>query len=136
VVSAIARGRAARGEPADRLDAVAARHPQVHQHDVGVVLGGERDRLLAVGGGADELDPVEQPEQRAEALADDALVVGEQDADHAGSHSSTGSRRRWDRRQAPPSSSARSAHAGQPVARAADRHGRAVRDPTPAVVVS
>ena len=66
-----------------------ARHPQVHQHDVGVVLGGERDRLLAVGGGADELDPVEQPEQRAEALADDALVVGEQDADHAGSHSST-----------------------------------------------
>ena len=33
--------------------------------------------------------PVEQPEQRAEPLAHDALVVGEQDADHAGSHSST-----------------------------------------------
>ena len=54
----------------------------------GLVLGGERDRLLAVGGGADELDPVEQPEQRAEALADDALVVGQQDP-YAGSHSST-----------------------------------------------
>ena len=53
------------------------------------MLGGERERLLAVGGGADELDPVEQPEQRPEALADHALVVGEQDADHAGSHSST-----------------------------------------------
>ena len=38
---------------------------------------------------ADQLDPVEQPEQRAEPLADHALVVGEHDADHAGSHSST-----------------------------------------------
>ena len=69
----------------------------------------KRERLLAVGGGADELDPVEQAEQGAEALADDALVVGEQDADHAGSHSSTrkpsvvGSAR-----SRPPSSSARS----------------------------
>ena len=74
-MSAIAGTR----EAADRLDAVHARHPQVHQHDVGGVLGGERERLLAVGRGADELDPVEQAEQRAEALAHDALVVGEQD---------------------------------------------------------
>ena len=48
------------------------------------------ERLLAVGRGGHQLDPVEQPEQRAQALAHDALVVGEQDADHcAGSHSST-----------------------------------------------
>ena len=91
MVSAIARGRSPqRGEPPDRLDPVHARHPQVHQHHVGVVAAGELDRLLAVRGGADQLDPVEQPEQRAEALADHALVVGEQDADHvSGSHSST-----------------------------------------------
>ena len=49
---------------------------------------GERERLLAVGRGPDELDPVEQAEQRAEALADHALVVGEQDP-YRGSHSST-----------------------------------------------
>ena len=73
------------------------------------MLGGERDRLLAVGGRADELDAVEQAEQRPEPLAHDPLVVGEQDADHAGSHSSTrkpsavGSAHRR-----PPSSSARS----------------------------
>ena len=73
------------------------------------MLGGERERLLAVGRRAHELDPVEQAEQRPEPVADDALVVGEQHTDHAGSHSSTrkpspvgpASRR-------PPSSSARS----------------------------
>ena len=55
----------------------------------GRARAGERDGLLAVGGGPDHLDAVEQAEQRAEALAHDALVVGEQHADHAGSHSST-----------------------------------------------
>ena len=54
-----------------------------------VARGGERHGLLAVRRGTDELDAVEQPEQRAEALADHALVVGEHHADHAGSHSST-----------------------------------------------
>ena len=69
----------------------------------------KRQSLLAVGGGADELDPVQQTEQRAEALPDHALVVRQQHADHAGSHSSTtkpsvvGSAR-----SRPPSSSARS----------------------------
>ena len=53
------------------------------------MLGGEVERLLAVGRGADELDPRQQPEQRAEALADHALVVGEENAYFAGSHSST-----------------------------------------------
>ena len=84
------RAGAAGGQPPDRLDAVHPRHPQVHQHDIRVVLGGERERLLAVGRGGHQLDPVEQPEQRAQALAHDALVIGEQDPDHcAGSHSST-----------------------------------------------
>ena len=68
--------QAARG-----LDPVDARHAQVHEHDLGPVLGAERERLLAVGRGGHELDAVEQPEQRADALAHEALVVGEQDAD-------------------------------------------------------
>ena len=57
--------------------------------------GRERDRLLAVGGRADHLDAGQQLEQHRQALADDALVVGQQDADrvlvagHAGRNSST-----------------------------------------------
>ena len=53
------------------------------------MAGGEREHLLAVGRRAHQLDPVEQAEQRPQALAHDALVVGEQDPDHFGSHSST-----------------------------------------------
>ena len=44
------------------------------------------DRLVAVGGDADELDVVERGDQPPEAVADDAVVVGEQDADHARGH--------------------------------------------------
>ena len=79
-------------EAAGGLDAVAARHAQVHQHDVRPQPVGERERLVAVGRRADDLDPGEQPEQGGESFADDALVVGDQDADgcvHAGTHSST-----------------------------------------------
>ena len=87
---------------------------------------GERERLLAVGGGADELDAVEQAEQRAEALADHALVVGEQDADHAGSHSSTRKPSSVGPALQPPAEQLGAlAHAGQPVAAA--RRAGAVR---------
>jgi hypothetical protein len=74
------------------LDAVAVRHPEVHQHDVWPQLDRERECLVAVGCGADHLDPRKQPEKGAESLPDHALVVGHQDADgrvHAGTHSST-----------------------------------------------
>ena len=53
---------------------------------------GQLDSFVAVGGGADDLDAVEQPEQRREAFADDALVVGDEDADRVvmpGTHNST-----------------------------------------------
>ncbi len=94
------------------LDAVAAGHAQVHQYDIWVLLGRQRQGLCAVGGQADDLDAFEQPQQSAESLADYALVVGEEHANglgHAGTHSSTrnplpvGPAVR-----APPSSSARS----------------------------
>jgi hypothetical protein len=67
-------------------------HAQVHEDDVGPELGGQRHRLLAVGGGPDHLYPGQQAEQHDQALADHPLVVGDQDADlaaHAGIHSST-----------------------------------------------
>ena len=104
------------------LDPVEARHADVHQHDVGSVPLDQRQGLLAVRGAGEELDAVEEPEQHAEALADEALVIGEHDPDrsdpvlgvgapgaHGGSRSSTrkpvpvGSAT-----SSPPSSSARS----------------------------
>ena len=70
-------------------DAVAARHAQIHQHDVGTKALDERDRLFPVGGSAEHLDVREQAEQRGEALAHDSLVVGEHDGRHDGTRSST-----------------------------------------------
>jgi hypothetical protein len=72
-------------DPLGGLHPVAARHPQVHQHDVGVVLRDQVERGEPVGGGADHLDPGQQPEQRDQAFANHRLVVGEHHAQrHAG----------------------------------------------------
>src|SRR5581483_2373828 len=83
------RLRSALADATRRLDAVAARHAEVHQDDLGAQPFDERDRLLAVGGAADDLEVGQQPEQRREPLAHDTLVVGEDDGRHAGTHSST-----------------------------------------------
>src|SRR4051812_10765226 len=72
-----------------RLDAVDARHVEVHDDHVGLQLAGALDRLRPVGGGADELDVVDRRDEPAEALADHAVVVGEQHPDHAGTSIST-----------------------------------------------
>ena len=40
-------------------DAVEARHVDVHDHDVGAGLGHDSQRLVAIGGLADELGVVE-----------------------------------------------------------------------------
>jgi RNA polymerase sigma-70 factor (ECF subfamily) len=90
------------GEPiAQRLgggDPVHARHAQVHEHDIGLMDQGERDRLLPVRSAGHELDATQQPEQRRQALAHESLVVGEENPDrrvagnrrrHAGSSSCT-----------------------------------------------
>ncbi len=96
-------------QPAGGLDAVAARHAQVHQHDVGRQLAGERDGLGAVGGGADDLDAGQQAEHHGQALADHPLVVGDEHPDHAGTARSTRNPS-WSAvvTSVPPSSSARS----------------------------
>ena len=72
-----------------RLGAVHLGHAQVHEHDVGAQLAGEVDGFDAVRGGADDLDVVGEPDEHRESLADGALVVGDDDADHAGTSSST-----------------------------------------------
>ena len=51
--------RVAFAQPAGHLDSIHPRRPQVHQHDVRVMRGGERQRLLAIGSSGQELDAVE-----------------------------------------------------------------------------
>lgn len=69
-------------DAAGRLDAVDARHVEIHQDDVRRTAAAVGDRLLAVGRDAGELDVRERLDQPAEAVADDAVVVGDQHADH------------------------------------------------------
>ena len=55
-------------------------HADVHDDDVRLQLTSEPDGVGSVGGFADDLDVVLELEDEAEALADERLVVGEQDA--------------------------------------------------------
>ena len=64
-----------------RLDPVHAGHPQVHHDHVGAAALGERDGGLAVGGLADDADVGRAEERKPKALADDLVVVGEEDGD-------------------------------------------------------
>ena len=80
----------AREQLAGGLDAVLARHLEVHQDDVGLVLGGQADGLVAARGGADERDVVERAEQLLQPRERERVVVGGEDADHRlGASSST-----------------------------------------------
>jgi hypothetical protein len=71
-------------DAATRLHAASVRKPDVHQHDVGAGLGRERH---AVGHGArlaDDPEPVRVRQERAQAQADDGVVVDDEDADGIG----------------------------------------------------
>src|SRR6476661_781397 len=73
--------------PADypgRFQPVQMRHPDVHQDDVGPFLPGQRDRLGAVAGLADDLEVRRGINEHPEAAAHERLVVGHQDPDHLG----------------------------------------------------
>jgi len=74
------------------LDPVKHRHLDVHQRDVRAVLGGQRDRLLPVGGLGDHLDVILRLQQRPDTAADQRLVVSEQDPDHAGARAGSSAR--------------------------------------------
>ena len=77
---------------------------------VGVKVHCESDSLVTVGGGAHHLDAIEEPEHQGQTLADDSLVVCDEDADRFGN---TGTSRSKPLEvvsvvSVPPSSSARS----------------------------
>src|SRR5262249_27333417 len=82
----------AREDSLRRLDAVHARHPDVHQHDVRQYALREVDRLGSVAGFTDDVDVRVSVEDHAEAVADERLVVAEQDADRHSGTDATGSR--------------------------------------------
>ena len=61
-------------------DAVELGHRHVHEHHVGLELGGEADGLLAVVGLAHDVEPL-LGQRSAEALAEHPVVVGQQQPD-------------------------------------------------------
>ena len=63
-----------------RLEAVHARHADVHQQHVGVELGGHFHRLGAVGGLADDGIAADVGDQLAQPLARQFLVIHDQDS--------------------------------------------------------
>src|SRR5436190_8438908 len=70
------------GDAPGGLEAVHARHRQIHQHDVGLVLGYRRQRRLAVRSRGNDLHAVSGGEQLLEARAHDDVVVDDEDPDH------------------------------------------------------
>lgn len=64
-----------------RLHAVQAGKAEIHDDDVQVVLPAERDDVIAVLGGRDDLDVGLDSQQQLERLAKDAVVLDEGDPD-------------------------------------------------------
>ena len=63
-------------------DTVGARHPNVHEHHVRSMLGGDADGLLAVAGFADNRQVGLRVDEHAHAAPEQRLVVDEQHANH------------------------------------------------------
>ena len=74
------------GDAPGGLDAVGARHPDVHQHDVRGVPAGQVGGLFAVAGLGDHDHVWFGLQDHAEATSEQRLVVGEQ---HGDAHTST-----------------------------------------------
>ncbi len=62
------------------LEAVHVRHAHVEQHDLGMVLAHERQHLGAVLRLRDHLEAAVVLERPADAVEDEAVVVGDEDA--------------------------------------------------------
>ena len=73
------RGDPGAGDPLGGGDAVEDRHLDVQDHQVGAVLLGQLDRLLAVAGLPDDVVPL-LGEHLGEVHADQRLVLGDHDA--------------------------------------------------------
>ena len=63
-----------------------AGHPHVHQDHVGAHQLRLAHGAVAVDGLGHDLQPVDRPDQRAQAATDDRVVVGEQDPHGHGAH--------------------------------------------------
>ncbi len=63
------------------LDAVHPRQPVVHQQDIGGMLAAERGRVVAVGGGGNDLETGLEAEQHLQRLAEDVVVLDDRHAD-------------------------------------------------------
>ena len=74
------------GDAAGRLDPVELGHAQVHDDEIGGELIGELDDFVSVGGDGDDVDAVELADQMGEAVAEDGMVVGDDDTEVAGTH--------------------------------------------------
>jgi hypothetical protein len=72
--------RDARADPAGGLDAVATRHPDVHEDDVGAQQLRLAHRGLTVVGLAHDLEAVEGADERAQPSPHDGVVVDDDDA--------------------------------------------------------
>jgi hypothetical protein len=83
-----------RGDLPGGLEAVQHRHLNVHQRDVRAVLGGQPHRLQPVGGLGGHLDVVFGVQQRADAAADQRLVISQQHPDHDGARAGSSARTR------------------------------------------
>ena len=109
---------------------------QVHHHDVGLQVEGERDGATSVARPAHDLDVVHGAEQQLQAVAELLVVVDDQDAQRFGHDSSIGPigssasttvpRRSVVNVHVPPSSSARSSMEERPTP-----VGRPSANPTP-----
>src|SRR5204863_4203048 len=64
-------------------DAVEAGHAHVEEDDVGPLPLDDGEGRFAVGGVADHVDAPAELQQPANSFADQALIVGDDDADHA-----------------------------------------------------
>src|SRR5215831_8969467 len=65
-------------DPRGGFDPVQVRHPDVHQHQVGLELRGLADGRQPVGGLADHLEVLDALQDGAQAGADEFLVVGDE----------------------------------------------------------
>ena len=73
------RVRLGEGDATCRLEAAASRHPDIHEHEVGLEPGRERDRLLPVTRRADHV-VAPRSQERGDAVTEERVVVGQEDA--------------------------------------------------------
>lgn len=113
-------GEAVTQDAAGGLDAVDAGHLQIHQHDIGMERCGRGDHLVSVGCLADEVEPAGVGDETAQTIAEERMVIGDEDPDthQISAHSAETSvpRGRSGRMsRVPPSSAARSRMDPMPI---------------------